>query len=253
MSVPSTVDALGRRSLSDARTASAAWTAETGRASASRATTATSTDLDPGVGEPHCLGHRAPNVKRVVGRSTPRSERSWVNFGPQARAHELAAEAALLVAPGGEVEGEDVLERDDLALHADDLGDGGDAARAVLEAGLLDDEVEGPGDLLADGAHRQVDAGHEHHRLETGQRVARGVGVDGRDRAVVAGVHGLEHVERGAVTDLADDDAVGPHAEGVLARGRGWRSRPGPRCWPDATRGAGRGPGAAGARRRPRW
>src|SRR5688500_5410163 len=80
---------------------------------------------------------------------------------PQARAHELAAEAALLVTPGGEVEGEDVLERDDLTLHADDLGDGGDAARAVLEAGLLDDEVERPGDLLADGAHGQVDAGHE--------------------------------------------------------------------------------------------
>ena len=71
-------------------------------------------------------------------------------------------------------------------------------------------------DLLADGADRQVHAGHQHHRLETGQGVARGVGVQRRDRAVVAGVHGLQHVEGGGVTDLTDDDAVGPHAQRVL-------------------------------------
>ena len=90
---------------------------------------------------------------------------------------------------------------------------GDDAARAVLESRLLDDEVDGAGDLLADGPHGQVDAGHEHHRLEAGEAVARGVGVHGRDGAVVAGVHGLEHVERGAVTDLTDDDAVGAHTQ----------------------------------------
>ena len=36
-----------------------------------------------------------------------------------------------------------------------------------------------------------------------------------RQAAVVAGVHGLEHVERFLAADLADDDAVGPHTEGV--------------------------------------
>ena len=36
-----------------------------------------------------------------------------------------------------------------------------------------------------------------------------------RERAVVAGVHGLEHVQRLGATDLTDDDAVGPHAQGV--------------------------------------
>ena len=41
------------------------------------------------------------------------------------------------------------------------------------------------------------------------------VGVAGRHRAVVAGVHGLQHVERLAAAALADDDAVGPHAQGV--------------------------------------
>ena len=32
----------------------------------------------------------------------------------------------------------------------------------------------------------------------------------------MAGVHGLEHVERLGAADLADDDAVGAHAERVL-------------------------------------
>ncbi len=41
------------------------------------------------------------------------------------------------------------------------------------------------------------------------------VGVHGGDRAVVAGVHRLQHVEGGAVADLADDDAVGPHPQRV--------------------------------------
>ena len=36
-----------------------------------------------------------------------------------------------------------------------------------------------------------------------------------RQRAVVAGVHRLEHVERLAATHLADDDPVGPHAQRV--------------------------------------
>ena len=118
--------------------------------------------------------------------------------------------------PGGVVEQEHVLGGDDVALHAHDLRDGGDAAGAVLEPGLLDDQVDRAGDLLADGADRKVHAGHQDHGLETRERVARGVGVQGRDRAVVAGVHGLEHVERRGVTDLTDDDPVGTHAEGVL-------------------------------------
>jgi hypothetical protein len=40
--------------------------------------------------------------------------------------------------------------------------------------------------------------------------------VNGGDRAVVAGVHRLEHVERRAVADLTDDDPVRTHTEGVL-------------------------------------
>ena len=88
-------------------------------------------------------------------------------------------------------------------------------AGAVGQALQVDDQVERRGDLLADRAQRQVHAGHQHHRLHAVQRVARAVRVRGGQRAVVAGVHGLEHVQRLAAADLADDDAVGPHAQRV--------------------------------------
>ena len=48
---------------------------------------------------------------------------------------------------------------------------------------------------------RQIEARHQHHVLDAGERVARGVGVDRRQRAVVAGVHRLQHVERLAAAD----------------------------------------------------
>ncbi len=38
--------------------------------------------------------------------------------------------------------------------------------------------------------------------------------MDGGERTVVAGGHGLDHVERFAAADFTHDDAVGPHAEG---------------------------------------
>ena len=70
-------------------------------------------------------------------------------------------------------------------------------------------------DLLPDGAHAHVGIGHPDHHLQPAHGVARGVGVDGRERAVVAGVHGLQHVERLLAAHLADDDAVGTHTEGI--------------------------------------
>ena len=135
---------------------------------------------------------------------------------PQAGALEGATEAALVVTSGGVVEREQVLHGDDLALHADDFADRGHPARAVLHTSLLDDHVDGSGDLFADGAHGQVDAGHQHHGLETGQAVAGTVRVNRGERAVVTGVHRLQHVQGGAVTTLTDDDPVGPHAQRVL-------------------------------------
>ena len=113
--------------------------------------------------------HRAPLRNSVGGQVDPEVGEVLGELGAQPGADELPTEAAGLVAAGREVEGEQVLEGDDVALHADHLGDRGDPAGAVLEAGLLDDQVERAGHLLADGAHGQVDAGHEHHGLEAGR------------------------------------------------------------------------------------
>ena len=132
------------------------------------------------------------------------------------RADDLAVLERLLL------EQEDVLEDDLVAFHALHFGDVGDLARAVAHAALLDDHVDRRADLLADGAHGQVHAGHQHHRLQAGEHVARGVGVAGGQRAVVARVHRLEHVQRLAAAALADDDAVGPHAQALTSCSRGW-------------------------------
>ena len=71
------------------------------------------------------------------------------------------------------------------------------------------------GDLLPDGALGQIEVRHRHHRVEAIERVARAVGVDRRQAAVVAGVHRLQHVERFVAPDLADDDAIRTHTQGV--------------------------------------
>ena len=73
----------------------------------------------------------------------------------------------------------------------------------------------GRGDLLPHGPHREVDAGHAAPSSRRGGARRGGVGVDRADRAVVTGVHRLQHVEGGRVADLADDDAVGAHAQRV--------------------------------------
>ena len=70
---------------------------------------------------------------------------------------------------------EDVLHRHDVGLHPQHLGDVRDAARAVDEAGDLDDQVERRRRLLADGAQRQVDAGRQHERLDAARWRRAGV------------------------------------------------------------------------------
>src|SRR6266496_108175 len=111
---------------------------------------------------------------------------------------------------------EDLLHRDHARLDVGDLGDAGDAPLAVRPAGELDDHVERPGDRLPDQRLRHLNATHADHRLDTRQRVARGVRVYGRHRPLMAGVHRLQHVQHLAAAALTDDDAVGTHTKRVL-------------------------------------
>src|SRR6185436_8762631 len=84
------------------------------------------------------------------------------------------------------LEVEDVLEGDDVHLHPGQLGDEAHLPGAVREPHLLDDHVHRGGDLLADGLDRQVHPRHQHHGLQPGDGVARGVGVERGERPVVA-------------------------------------------------------------------
>ncbi len=61
----------------------------------------------------------------------------------------------------------------------------------------------------------KIQPGHQDHRFQPREGVARAVGVDRGHAAVVPRVHGLQHVQGLAAADLAHDDPVGPHAQGV--------------------------------------
>ena len=109
----------------------------------------------------------------------------------------------------------EVLGDDGVAFHAHHLGDVGDAARAVAQAGGLDDDVDRGADHFADGARGQRKAAHRDHRFAARQGFARVVGVQRAHRAVMAGVHGLQQVERFGSADFADDDAFRAHTQAV--------------------------------------
>ena len=76
-------------------------------------------------------------------------------------------------------------------------------------------EIHGAGDLLPHGFDRHFEAGHHDHRFQTGHGVARRIGVHRRHRTFVAGVHGLQHVERFRTAAFADDDPFGTHTQGI--------------------------------------
>src|SRR5438034_5539705 len=114
------------------------------------------------------------------------------------------------------LEVEELLELDFTVFDAGDLGHAHDPAHAAPESRLLDDQVDRRADRLADGTRRKVLTCLEDKRLQTHKALARVVGVDGRHRAIVTGVHGLEHVQRLSATTLTDDDPVGAHTQTAL-------------------------------------
>ena len=67
--------------------------------------------------------------------------------------------------------------------------------------------------LIASFGH--LDVRHHHHVLHTREAFARGVGVERRHRAVMAGVHRGEQIEALRSTNFAQDDAVRTHTQSV--------------------------------------
>src|ERR1035437_2425787 len=126
-------------------------------------------------------------------------------------------EAALHLAGIGHtdaLEGEDLLQIHLLILHPQYFTDGEDFTGSVLQAGNLHDELDGAGQLLEDDAGGNFEIGHHHHGFQAREGVAGCIGVHRAHGPLDAGVHGLEHVQGFGAAALANDDAVGAHAEG---------------------------------------
>src|SRR6516165_789822 len=112
-------------------------------------------------------------------------------------------------------EDEYVLHAHHVVFHSGELGDVRDPARSIGKASNLDYQRYGRSDLFANGFLRKVEVRHHRHGFHTCDGIARAVGVDRSKRAIVASIHGLEHVERFFATDLAYDDAIGAHSQTV--------------------------------------
>ncbi len=113
------------------------------------------------------------------------------------------------------VEDKDVFQGDVAILEALNLRDGQDAAAAINQAALLDNDVQSACHLLSYGRRGQFHTSPHHHGLQTREGVCRRVGMDGGQRTLVAGVHGLQHVQGLGPPHLAHHDAIGAHAQGV--------------------------------------
>src|SRR5450756_2823169 len=149
-----------------------------------------------------------PLLFAVISRAIPES-------GPSDAGRAMPADDMTVGVLADQVVEEQVLGDDGVAFHAHHLGDVGDAAGAVAQAGGLDDDVDRGADHLADGPRRQRESGQRDHRFAARQRLAGIVGVQRTHRSVVTGVHGLQQVEGLRSADFADDDAFGTHTQAV--------------------------------------
>src|SRR5262249_10687164 len=122
---------------------------------------------------------------------------------PQSRSAELPATFRIAH------ELEDLLYLNDGAVYAGDLADARDATAAVSRALQLHDDLDSRRDRRRDARLAHGEARHSHHLFQTGDSIARTVGMDGGHGPLMAGGHRLEHVEGLFAADLADDDAVG--------------------------------------------
>src|ERR1019366_6413866 len=154
----------------------------------------------------HGASERLRGIEKIAGELDALVD----EMGEKTRAHaggrEMALHGAVRPSAGAYVF-EDFLHLDDVAFQPGYFRDRRDLALAVRLARELHDELDGAGDLAAD-------RGHRHRQARDG--VARRIGVNGGHRAFVAGVHRLQHVEGFLAAALAEDDAVGPHAQRVL-------------------------------------
>src|SRR2546426_3494056 len=127
----------------------------------------------------------------------------------------VIADRAAVRGDSGLREDEQLLHRDLAIGQARDLGNADHLARAAAEPLGLNYHVHRGGDLAANGPRRQLRAGEQDQGFESVERIARVVGMQSAHRAVVTGVHRLEHVESFGTAALAYHDSVWSHAKAV--------------------------------------
>src|SRR3974390_313623 len=127
----------------------------------------------------------------------------------------MAAEDGALHVLAQYVKDKQVLGGDDSAVHAHHLSDVSDLAGPVAQARNLNHYVDRGGNHLASSAGGQRETAHGDHRLKARKSFARAVGVQRTQRAVVTGVHSLQHFERLGPAHLADYNAFWAHAQAV--------------------------------------
>jgi len=91
---------------------------------------------------------------------------------------------------------EDFFDLNAFVAVSGNFGDAGDLSGTVAESCHLNDQLDGRSGLLADDWLCQSHVRHQDHRFDPMEAVSRRVGVHRRHGAVVAGIHGLEHIER---------------------------------------------------------
>src|SRR6185437_7188898 len=206
---------VARRSRSrracERRSSNSEATANTPAATSTKTTTAISAIIMLGLPPTSYFDHRFEHRRaHAASRRRQPVGKLGADAGGLVHAPHLAALAQALA-----LEHEDVLHGNDFAFHARDFAHRGHLAGAVGHAGNLHHCVDGGGNLLPDRALGNVQVGHGDHVFDTRQRVARSVGVHRGQRALVAGVHGLQHVERLLAADFAHHYAVGTHTQAV--------------------------------------
>src|SRR5438045_5752378 len=110
---------------------------------------------------------------------------------------------------------EDVLHAHRVFFHTSDFRQMRHTPAAVAHASYLNDNGDCGGNLAAYGFFRKIQVGHESHGFHTCNSIAGAIGVDGRQRTIVASIHRLQHIERFFDTHLTNDDTIRPHTQTV--------------------------------------
>src|SRR4051812_34553550 len=114
----------------------------------------------PASSEAHRLAGEALGLEQVAAEADAQVSELLGETGADTGGLQAAPEAAVIVDAHAVVEQVDVLQGDDVTLHALHLCDMADAAAAVPEAADVHDEVKGRRHLLADGPDGQVESRH---------------------------------------------------------------------------------------------